>query len=144
MFKKLIKDIRHWIWNLIGWCVSVSGGRSQSERVTGLYDLSLAVVGSRAGIEAHIWWNELSIKRLRYRKIKPPVVWASGVCFKDKRMKSSVITVQLFTSDGGSHYWRATNQHKHQTALKPTCCQDASLSCMWSTLCNRLSTVRLD
>ena len=38
--------------------------RKKREWVTGLHDHSLAVVGSKAGIDAHICLNELSIKCL--------------------------------------------------------------------------------
>lgn len=45
-----------------GLCVSGSGEkREKKEFVTCLHDHSLAVVGSRTGIDAHIWLNVQSM-----------------------------------------------------------------------------------
>ena len=92
MFKTLTADKRytapdvksHWLNDA---SIIRSLRRKKSEWITGLYGLSLAVVGSRAGIYTSCW-NELSIKRPRFREIQPSAAWASRVCCKDKWLKS--------------------------------------------------------
>ena len=52
------------------WCVSGSGERGRNrEWISFSKDYLLAVVGSRAGIEAPIWSNELSIKQVKTRVV---------------------------------------------------------------------------
>ena len=53
--------------------------RKKREWVTCLHDHSLAVVGSRAGIDAHFCLNELSIKWLRSQDLLCRRIMASAV-----------------------------------------------------------------